>query len=118
MPKLRMGGPNLNKPYHTIYGRNRYSKNLITHSRNHRSLQEARAELRKVRESAGHDYTFRIKSHWTPILERGWGYAQRNPVGIGRGRTRRFGGAGYDRVLRGESSGSTDDRILRRKLAN
>lgn len=43
-----------------IYGRNRYSKNLILHERNIPTREEARKALKAVRESAGHDYTFRI----------------------------------------------------------
>jgi hypothetical protein len=65
--RLQGGGVDPKKPFHTIYGKNRFSGRLITHSRNIRSLPEARKQLKNVREASGHDYTYRIVSHWEAI---------------------------------------------------
>jgi hypothetical protein len=55
------------KPYHHVYKRNRFSKSLSLHSRNHRDIKDARKEMTLVRQAAGHDYTFKISSTWGPL---------------------------------------------------
>lgn len=61
------GGADPKKPYHHVYKRNRFSKHLSLHSRNHRDYKEAQREMKLARTAAGHDYTFRISSTWSAL---------------------------------------------------
>ena len=55
------------KPFHHIYGRNRYSKNLVLVSSNIRDYKEAQRELRELKAASGHDYTYTISSSFEQI---------------------------------------------------
>lgn len=55
------------KPFHHIYGRNRYSKDLRLIERDIRSADEARRKLREFRETIGHDYTLTLSSTFEPL---------------------------------------------------
>jgi hypothetical protein len=50
-----------------VYGRNRFSKSLSLVSRNLRTKEEARKELKELRAGSGHDYTYTIKTTISPL---------------------------------------------------